>query len=344
MGIKKKLIIIFIILILFSAHLYLKDKYNPMAVEINYSGNLTINQCQKLKKKYKLNTFSINYERFYNGHTLIMTSGLDTQIRKIEIIHGQYLSDISELEAVIGDKVVQKYFKTQTPLGRSINILGKEFKIIGVEKNSNIIYIPFNDELLSNNWEKKRVIFNIPNSKEFYITIQKIENELKLIGINIIDKVIYKEKIYGYLNLLIILGIIILAKFLRKLIKRILDKILSLWYKYKKANRIVDWNKYLLIKKTCLAKIIAEATIVIALILGIFKIMSYLKIPPSLLPDNFFSLTSYINIVKLKYNSISLHLQKGFSNITIDTIYINFIIILLFTVTVLIEKAKRNID
>ncbi len=344
MGIKKKVIFILaIILILTSAHVYLKSKYNPMVVEMLFNGDLMRKDIKSLVDKYDLEGYLLNYEINYKGHTLIMTSGLDSQIMCMNIVHGENISDINMPQIVIGDKIADKYYNTEAPLGRKLCVWDREYKIIGIEKNSDIIYIPFNQELILKNWKKKRIKFIIPSKKGFYLTVENIENELGIAELSIIDKVIYKEKIYGYLNLLIILAAIIVIKYSFKLIKEMKNGIVCLYNKYKEISRIINWNQFLLDRKVSLIKIITKAMSLVVLVFSMYKTMFYLWIPSTLIPDNFFSLMSYIKIFKLKYHIFSLHLREGFSSIGIDTIWINAIIIVLIVFT-LSMRFKNDIN
>lgn len=343
MGIKKRAIFIIIIIsLLLSGHVYLKYKYNPMVVEMCFSGNLSRDDFQNLKEKHKLDGYSMNYEMSYKGHTLIMTTGLDNQIRDINIIHGEYIFDVEKPEIVIGDKIADRYFDTEAPIGRDFSIFGKKYKIMGIEKNSDAIYIPFSEELIPQKWIEKRVNFIISPKRRFYVTIERVENQLSSMGINVIDKVIYKEKIYGYLNLIIILAVIILIKYLVKLIKILINKVLDLWHKYKEVSRVLEWYEYLFEKKVCLLIIITIAIAIIMLIFSIFKLMSYLWIPSSAVPSNLFSLMSYIDVFKLKYSEFCLHLKDGFSNIAIDIIFMNFLFILVLIISAVAMKVKSE--
>lgn len=197
--------------------------------------------------------------------------------------------------------------------------------------------------MILKNWKKKRIKFIIPSKKGFYLTVENIENELGIAELSIIDKVIYKEKIYGYLNLLIILAAIIVIKYSFKLIKEMKNGIVCLYNKYKEISRIINWNQFLLDRKVSLIKIITKAMSLVVLVFSMYKTMFYLWIPSTLIPDNFFSLMSYIKIFKLKYHIFSLHLREGFSSIGIDTIRINAIIIILIVFT-LSMRFKNDIN
>jgi len=340
MGVKKIISLILVVVMIFSGHMYLKNKYNPMAVEISVRDSLTEKEFKRIKGKFHINSYSINYKTVYQGDNLIMTSGMDTQIKDIKIIHGEFIADTKMTIVVMGDKVSDKYFRTENGVGRTVTILGREYKVVGIIENSDTIYIPFNEELLNLNWEKKTLSYVVPDEDMFYLTVEGVDNEINSIGIEIIDRVVYKEKINGYSNLLILLLLIFLIKKTYQIFRKLKEEISSLVGGYKEVYRSTEWYKYIINEKKYFLKGLLKIIFIASLMFTMVKIIKYISIPSSLVPDNFFSLMSYIYMVRLWSDKFLLNLQNGFSEISIDTIIMNIIMVAIMIIYGYVQKLK----
>ncbi|WP_427339544.1 ABC transporter permease [Caloranaerobacter sp. DY30410] len=344
MGIRKVISLALIIALSFSSYMYLKEKYNPMAVELRFKGDLRNEEFQKIKKTLYLNVYSINYSMRYKRHNLVMTTGMDTQIIDIPIIHGEFITDSERRVAVIGDKVADFYFKTENAIGKKMKVFENEYEVIGIIKNSNVIYIPFDEKLFGLDWEKKIVRYISYDKELFYLNLKvnKVASQLSVLGLDVYDIVVYKEKIYGYINIIIFVVIYILFDFIMKLYRRIKKEIIVLFQGYMEKRRVKEWYEYMLEEKKDILKILVYSIVLVFMAIGIFKIIPYLTISSSSIPDNIFSLYSILGVFKYKYNNFILHLNNGYSAIMVDVIIINTIFLLIIMGILLNTALKKS--
>ncbi|KGG81373.1 hypothetical protein Y919_01070 [Caloranaerobacter azorensis H53214] len=343
MGLRRIISLALIIVISFSSYMYLKEKYNPTAVEIRFRGDLRNEEFRKIKKMLYLNVYSINYSMKYRQHKLIMTTGMDTQIIDIPIIHGEFITDSERKVAVIGDKVSDFYFKTENAVGKKIKVFENEYEVIGIIKNSNVIYIPFDEKFFGLDWEKKIVRYVSYDKELFYLhlKVNKVVSQLSVLGLDVQDIVVYKEKIYGYINVIIFVALYILFNFIVKIYRRVKKQTIVLFQGYMEKRRIKEWYEYVLEMKNNILKTLAYSILLVFMIVGIFKTIPYLTISPSSIPDNIFSLYSILSVFKYKYDNFILHLNNGYSEIMIDIIKIN-IIFLLTIIGILLNMVFRK--
>ncbi len=346
MEIKRAVILSLIVILALSSFILLENKYNPMGVELSIRGNITEQDINKIKEISQIDNVTVNYSLPYGDNKLIMTTGMDRQQKNIDIAYGQFISSLDKKVAVIGDRVADAYFMTEEAIGKAIGIQGEEYEVIGILKKSKEIYIPFNQELKSLDWKTKSIKYTVKDREPLYAAIEKVEGKLRnQREIGVYDTIIYKEKIYGYKNLVIIVIIYVLALFIYKIYKYLKKEILQLIHEYIKERNSTEWYRFIKTKIKEIAKILTKLTGVLVLLLGILKIKSYFFLADTIIPDNLFSPSSYLNVLKFKYNQFILHLQNGFTDILIDTIIINIsALLIIITITMIIGRkiAKKK--
>ncbi|MTI71846.1 MAG: ABC transporter permease [Firmicutes bacterium] len=341
MGLKRLLMLLIIITLALISFLYLNAIYNENVIELRLSKDITNAELKSMKMDSYLKKYSINYEMPYKGFNLIMTSGNDMIMKNIKMDKGEFLLGNKKM-VVIGDRVSDHYFNTKYAVGNRIDVFKKEYEVSGIEKNSKKIYIPYSKDLVNLNWKRKILKVVISDSEMIYYNLDNIKRDLNILGINITDTVIYKEKIYGYLNLIILISTYIFIYYFLKIFKQIKKKVKLLLKEYKEKRRVKKLSLYFKDKKIEILKILNSVIISIIIIIMMKKILSYMHIEKSLIPANLFSLMSYIKILRLKYNSLLFHLENGFSSITIKTIILNIIMTIITIFTFITMKLKKN--
>lgn len=341
MEIRRVIILSLIVIFALGSYMFLENKYNPMGVELSIRGNITDEISNKIKGISQIDSVIVNYWVPYSKHKLIMTTGMDRQLKNINVTHGQFISSLDKKVAVIGDKVADSYFKTDEGVGKNIVIYGGEYEVIGVLKRSNDIYIPFNQELMSLDWKIKNIKYAVKDKEPLYAVIEKVEGKLRnQREIEIYDTIIYKEKIYGYMNLVIVVIIYVLTFYIYKIYKHFKKETLQLLYEYKRVRRNTEWYRFVRANFKDTAKVVSKLIGMLILILGIWKAKSYLFLADTIVPDNLFSPSSYLTVLKARYNQFMLHLQNGFTDISIDTIFINIVASLIIILIALIINRK----
>lgn len=157
------------------------------------------------------------------------------------------------------------------------------------------------------------------------------------------DAVIYKEKIYGYMNLVILVIIYFLAFYAFRTWKYLREEALQLLHKYREVRRSTEWYRFISDNIKDTVKAVSKLIGVLILTLGIWKAKSYLFLSDTIIPDNLFSPSSYLTVLKSKYNQLMLHLQNGFTDISIDIILINILGSLTIIIIVLVISSKMKV-
>lgn len=341
MEIRRVVILGLIVIFALGSFVFLESKYNPMGVELSIRGNVTEEVSNKIKEISQVDSVTINYWLPYDEHKLIMTTGMDRQLKSINITHGQFISSLDKKVAVIGDKVADYYFRSEEVVGKNIIIYGEEYEVIGILKRSNDIYIPFSQKLSSLDWKTKNIKYAVKDKEPLYAAIEKVEGKVRnLRGIEVYDTIIYKEKIYGYMNLVVIVIIYVLAFYILRIYKYLKNEALQLLHEYKRVRRNTEWYRFIRANIKDIAKAVGKLAGMLILILGIWKAKSYLFLADTIIPDNLFSPSSYLAVLKAKYNQFMLHLQNGFTDISIDIILINILALLTIIVIALILSSK----
>lgn len=343
MSIRKLVCLSIIALLFYGSHFYLEMKYNPQVVEYSYIGNISDITIDKMKNKFINSIFNINLKTYYKNSNLIITSGKDLYVKDLPIIKGDFIVDSSTDCIVIGDKVANKYFSKLNVIENEIKLLNKSFKIKGIIKNCNNIYLPYNENLVNIGLYKQTIQF-IPNSNsDFYFLLEDFEDFLKNEGITITNRVVYKAKINNYLNLSIGILIYTLAFYAIRFAKRLKINILLLWKDYISHKRVLEWYNYLNLKKFKITICILQLLSIGSVFFTVYLLLSRLFIPPYLIPSNIFSLSDYLIILRNIYISLMFHLENGFPSILIDTIMINIVIVFIILLGLIINIKNHYI-
>lgn len=344
MEIKRILFLILIVMILMSSYLFLCNKYNPLGVEIRFLSSLSHEDFRNITSKIKLENYSLNYSMKYRGQTLTMTTGKDTLFKTIPIIHGSFITNIDKKVAVIGDKVADRYFRTEDPIGRSMYIMNEKYEVIGVIKKSDQIVIPYDKKLVNLNWQKRILRFEPKHKKAFDLTIQEMDNILSVNGVEVIDTIIFRDKIYTYVNFSLLIGIYFLVVLIRKTFLIFRSESKGLWKGYKEQIRVNEWYKYIIMNKYSVLKSLGYLILNLTILFIIFEILKQMKIPQIIIPDNLASLKSYIDVAMNLYGLCLSRMEYGFGEILIEKARINLLIVVFVICMCLYRRRKRVRD
>lgn len=180
MGMRKVIVFLMIAILAFFSYTYLFERYNQNTAELYFNGILLQDGFERIKIHHKHNIFAANFIMPYQGNKLIMTTGLDFLTEGILMEKGEFISDIDRREAAIGDRAAMKYFRNGEVIGKCIDIFGKSYEIKGIIKNSNKIYISYDESLEELNWSKKVLKYNFTDDRQFYLEIDKLQKEFSL--------------------------------------------------------------------------------------------------------------------------------------------------------------------
>lgn len=340
MAVRKWSMVAAVLLFLLSSYLYLINKYNPDTVEFYFSGSPSKSNIRKLLDTGKGKVSVVNFTMPYKGHRLIMTTGFDTMTEIMPLQKGSWQLDMGGQQAVIGDKVADEYFNSANAVGNKITVYDRSYEIKGIIRNSNDIYVPYDDKLQTYNWQRKTVKCNLENDKYFYLNIETLETQFNAMGLEVFDVIVYKEKLYGYINLAICIALCILVYFAAKLVKHNVRQIKKLVSIYRLESRTTEWSAYMVRNSSALIKILFSLLSLLILAFCFCSLLRLLEIPPSMVPDNLFSLDSYVKVIRLNYETYLLHMRNGAGDMLIDVKIINGILLLLVLCMLTVKRAK----
>ncbi|HYE10749.1 MAG TPA: ABC transporter permease [Patescibacteria group bacterium] len=353
MAVKKVIVGLIFIALMLASYLHLANKYNLQAVEYAFVGDLSYRQFEDIRKateslvkKESTNKELIcivNYIGSYKGNRLIMTTGFDPFVKNIPLLKGSFISDSQVREATIGDKAADRLFRSIYVVGQTINIDKKVYKITGVIKNCEDIYITF-DESSNISWSKRNIKFIIQNQKYLYLYTEMLEGKLRTLNFEILDRVIYKQQAYLYMNIILITLVLFLLRTMKKMSIKTMNISREIVADYIEQSRRIEMIKYFRKNIRHVLQIIKELFLVAIYFIATIKCINYFQVPPNLVPNNLFALSSYIEVIKQNTDVFLGRLNYGLSDMTLDTHIMNALIcIVLIGALLYLNESRQNI-
>ncbi|SKC87645.1 ABC transporter permease [Maledivibacter halophilus] len=342
MGLKRVLALFIMILALFLCSIYLIERYNPRAIEYHLLNDMSLEQFNKIAKEECIELASLNYIMPHKDYSLIMTTGYDEFFKNIDVIHGELIHDSKKKYAVIGDKVADKYFKTENSVGMYMNILGDKYEIVGVVKDSKTIYISYRKKLHKHNWKKIILRFTGKIKMNPNMVMENIDERLREERIDVRHKILYAWYINTFLNAIIIVLIFLILKFIKRIYYSLKENIGYLNDGYCVQKRSVEWYHYLIKNKILILNIIKNIVFIIISALIILKTVTKIVVSKYIIPENFFSLRSYIDVAKRLYDIWLYQMQEGFSDICICSTVLIIFLVTLVSILAVSYKITKN--
>ena len=337
MAVKRVIVGSIFVVLMLTSYLYLSNKYNLHTVEYGFAGDLSYKQLVSLRESTKSLVKSssvnkelicvINYIGSFKGNRLIMTTGFDNLVSHLPIREGRFIGDCQVREATIGDKAADRLYRSMNVVGETIRVNNQQYKIIGVIKNSDTIYITF-DESSNIRWSKKNIKFIVEDQKYLNLYTEMLEGKLRTLNLEILEKVIYKQEAYLYINSMIFVFVLLLIKATRKQFNKAIRNSKEIFADYKEQSRrieIIEYSKKHIKDILHIAKELFSVAIFLA---ATIKCIVFLQIPLTTMPSNLFALSSYVEVIKLNADNYFNRLDYGISGLTRDIHIINLFILL----------------
>lgn len=353
MAVKKLALIAIFAALLAASYLYLSNSYNINTLDFYFSGELSRADLEVLRSSTKSLVSKnmsnkalpciLNYRGDYRGSTLIMTTGMDTLITKTSLLKGRWLTHGDIKEAVLGDKAADRLFRSTNALGQTLRVSGEQYRITGIVRNSSDIYISYNENQ-NIQWNKKSISFVIKDQRRLYLYSELLEGKLKALGVNVLDTVVYREQIVRYLNILLLIVIVCLLRMLKRIAKAAVSSFRLLMEDYKLHSRVIELHKYLLHSWRKAVRVLLLGLLGVGFLGLCIGLIRLIKIPPSLLPDNLFAPSSYINMIRLNVETYIGRLQKGITGLLLQAHIIDYLLLIYIGAATLINKKERTIS
>jgi hypothetical protein len=351
MAVKKYIVGILFITLMLTSYLYLSNKYNIHTVEYAFEGDLSYKQFEGLRKSTKSLVKKastnkelicvVNYIGSFNGNRLIMTTGFDNLIKNIPIVEGSFIGDNQIKQAVVGDKAADRLFRSMNVVGQTINIHKQEYIITGVIKNSEEIYITF-DESSNISWSKKNIKFIIENQKYLNLYTEMIEGKLRILNLDVLNPIIYRQEAYLYINIMFTMIALVLFRIMKKKTVEAIHISREIYADYIVQSRKIELFKYFRKNKKGIFRLVKPLFLSAICFIAIISCISYFQIPANLIPNNLFALSSYVNVIKQNVDIFLSRLNYGISGITMDTQIINVITFITFNAILFYLNVGRQ--
>lgn len=346
MAVKRYILTAVFILLLAISYLYIVNKYNIKTVEISFSGKLSKSDIYSLRASAKDLVSSksdkeliciANYIGAYHGSKVIMTSGLDRLTNEINLKDGRWIANGDIKEAVLGDRFADKIYRSADIVGRSFRLFGQDYRIVGIIKNSNEIYISF-DESSRIEWGKKSIKFIIEDDKRLPLYVELLQGKLKSLGLNVTDVNVYKQEAYLYINIILVITMLAFLQAFRKLWKDIYKSARQLCSSYKEQFRTIELHRYMFKNKKDIAVLLLKLIIESILLFTAIKCVRLMQVPPDIIPQNLFSPSSYIEVIKMKLQNYISRMENGISGILLEVHIINILLIIYIGLAAILKK------
>jgi hypothetical protein len=353
MAVKKYILGFIFIAFMLMSYLYLSNKYNLYTVEYAFTGNLSYKQLVDLREstktlvkidsKNKGLICVVNYIGSFKGNRLIMTTGFDNLVKNIPMVKGNFISDNQIKEAVLGDKAADRLYSSINVVGQTIDIQNQEYKITGVIKNSDEIYITFDDH--SNiSWSKKNIKFIIENQKYLYLYTEMIVGKLRTLDLDVMNPVIYKQEAYLYINVMLLGIVIFLFRTMKKHMIKTSHISREIYGDYIQQSRSIEIINYFRKNIKSVIGVIKELLLSAIYFMMTIRCISYFQIPLGLIPNNLFALSSYVDVIEQNIDTLISRLNYGISGIALDVHIINSFILVAFIGTLFYLNVTRLSD
>lgn len=312
-SVKKTAFLLLIIGLCGISYYKLNASFNPKSVDFIIQGGINNKQVEAIEKYLMPNINNIEY-RGYGGEAYWMNSGDYNKFSRNEILQGR--APVHENEIALGKELGQNYFKTKQFIGLKYPLYDKsEAIVVGVLKEKNAIWIPYNQQLADQEWESVKLSLHIEGDKNYYPLTYQTKRYIETLEIKVQKMILYQEKFMFFKNISILAVVFIFIIGL-KLAFYLLKKHYYLLYNYVHAQkRIKDGRK--LIRET-LDHIYVIAVMISFIIYGTIKsiklILSMFKID-RLTPQNFLALGDYWELIQNLWQDLLVSLSVGLSGI-----------------------------
>lgn len=339
-NIKKTLFFIFIFIICLLSYFKLADAYNQNTVEYTLGRSLNKSDIKKIENYLLVPDENIEFSG-YNSQNVFMITGNKNNFFEDKYIAGRM--PIYDNEIALGKELGQSYFNTTDFIDKKYSFLDKEYFVVGIIDEKDIVLLKYNENLLDVGWENIKVYLEVKNESNIYAQAYQTKRYLESLDIKVIKMLVYKEKFIILKNIANLSFIFIASIWIRYLVANMKKHTMIMHNYYQSNKRTREVEKIIgdLAKEIYL--VVLE---IIGVLFGTFTIFKNLKNFGKIdkyIPQNFMSIADYYQIVKNMILELENTLLVGLSNLEISMTYI-----LIFDITIILIgykciKRQKNI-
>lgn len=322
-------LVLLLSILLICVSFYFTSQYNEHVIEFELKSPLERDVFDKIVDA-KIPVYELRFQKDFGANQLIMTTGSSQYFSDTQMHSGVGIIGSKDNGIVLGDKVAGEHFRHLNVLGEKYNFLGKEYEIIGIEEDSNNIYIPYDKSQLSSDWYRIDVRFHVKDIELIPAKYEYIRTQLHLNGGQIRTSVINYEYGLFFVNISLLFVVVWILFYVRHWFLKLVEvfKDLNGYYQDQKLRQRL-WDIIVFKKKELLVLLIRLCMTALVIIAGYFVVKG-IHIPKRLIANNIMSIKSWFDLGKFYFDHLAVSVKYGFFNIRRDFVISVFMTILLF--------------
>ncbi len=336
MSLKKTLRFSCLLFLLLAAHFYMQGHFNSTSILYELGSIKDPKTLEDAYKVYPNATF--NWELKTPDYTLIMTTGNDQLHARKTSLEGGWVNPFGQ-SLTLSQSVASKLLRTDIANHQTIKIFNKPYLLNRVITEGNVAYIPYNEALLKESWQRIRFYYTADSVEAVELTDEKLGNLMELWGIKVYNKTFYKHQTFLFYNMTLLLCLYMLLTIFKNALVKISIQKTTLETIRQSYLPFYGLKTFLKGEKKALSKIGFQGLWCMVLVLVGLRFLSNLILPTTLIPGNWFSLNSYLDIGRQIVSDCIFQLQNGLAPVSQGTlIWIGILIIYLLVFDKLLFK------
>lgn len=342
MSLKRTLRFACLLALLLAAHFYMQFNFSSTTIMYELG---TIKNTQVIENAYKVYpNATFNWEMKTPDYALIMTTGNDQLHTRKTALTGGWVNPFGQ-SLTLSQSVASRLLKTDIANHQTIKILDKPYLLNRVIKEGDAAYIPYSEALLNKGWQRTRLYYTADSIETVELTDEKLANLLDLWGVKIYNKTFYKHQTLLFYNCALLLCLYVLLTFFRKTLSKLIkqkDALITTRQRYLPFYGLKTFVKgeYRALLTLCLHGVWGLIQIGIG-----FRLLTNLILPTTLVPSNWFSLSSYLDIGRQFINDWLFQIQNGFAPVSQATLlWLSLLTLYLLVFDKLLFKNKSHLD
>lgn len=312
MSVSKMLRFMMLLFLLVASFIWIEKSYSAQTISYELAPIKSADPIEQVYKSFENATF--NWEMKTPDYTLVMTTGNDQMHKKLTGLQTPW-SSLSGQEAVLSESVASRLLKTSASNKQTLKIHDQTFLVSNVIREGDYLFIPFNEKLLTQNWQRVRFFYTAENLQSAELTDERLFNLMTLSGFEVLNKNFSKNPIYFFYNLALLLCLYALLLFVRLLYNSFNQTRLTLLEKRQALKPFYGFKTFAKAEKKALIRCFLKLLGLVLLGFTLVKFLDNMILPKVLIPSNWFSLSSYYDIYQLLANNWNYQLQFGFTGV-----------------------------
>ena len=308
MSLKRTVRFTLLLSLLLAAFWHMSHTYSANTVLYELGGNVEPSDVNDIFRDFP--NVTINWEMRTPDYTLVMTTGNDHLHQKRHAVKGTY-ANLYGQELALSRPVADKLFKTDAANFQSLKILGRPYLLTQVIQEGNYAYIPYDESLLKEKWGRTRLYYTVDAVETVELTDERLSNLMALSGLKIYSKTFQKNAIYLFYNLALGLCLYMLLLFFVQTIALIRAHYRQLLDTRKTYLPFYGLKTFILAEKKQIGFLVGSCVFAIFQTVVGLGILRNFMLPRVLVPTNWFSLSSYLEIEKMLTGYCFELLQNG---------------------------------